>query len=144
MAPQTAELTGRAVVTLSGGGVPGARPAHTAANFNDVGSVGIDAGHPVETVSAQVGEATALGKELFQRVQHLGGPVFGVRASNQDFVVGKEAGAFVVEVFVGGDVVGEVLLFEPVNQVEVGAQIARAVCQDLAVVGTHVDERAQA
>ena len=63
-------------------------------------------------------------------------------AAGQDDLVGAEQiGPVEVQVFVGDDVVGELFLLQPLDQVQVGGEVASAGVQPGAVLRPHVHDR---
>ena len=114
------------VVVFAGFGLPGADAALGAAQLDDVGKLGHAGDAPVESVAAEIGELAPGVGVVLQRVQRAKRVVFGVRAGEHG-AVGREQGvALVVEVFIGDDVEGDALGFEPGEQMRVGGVVPQA------------------
>src|SRR5690606_21296895 len=79
VAPQSAALVADAQCFFAdaAGRGPG---AGIAANFDDAGIVLSYTGHPIETVAAEIHQATAGVEPMIAGVEHGSGPVFRMRA----------------------------------------------------------------
>ena len=65
-------------------------------------------------------------------------------AGENDLIRRQEAGPFPVQIFIGGDVVGEREAVEPLDQVEIGREVSWRGGEILGCLGAHGDDRAQA
>ena len=75
--------------------------------------------------------------------EHVGGPVLGVGAGEDDVVGGQQVSAFGVQVVVGDDVDFVAGSFEPVDEIEVGGEAGGGGPDAVAELGAHVEDGAK-
>src|SRR5262245_29819817 len=103
MPPETAELTGRRVIVLTGERLPASRPGLPSPHLDDPRGFRMHAGDPIPAVAAEVHAATALCHVALEAGAHRGGPVLRMAARDDAAVSREQSLALSVEVLVGKD-----------------------------------------
>ena len=140
VAPDAAGLSGGGQLLLAGMRVPGPAPGQPPADLDDPRLDRVPGRGPVEAVAAQVHQPPAARGVGLQGVQHRARPVLGVAAGDDRLVARQPVGAAEVQVLVGEHVVGEALLLEPVDHVQVEGVAPRASRHPVPVGGPHRDD----
>ena len=125
-APEPAVGAVEGLPVLAGLGRPGADAGLGAADLDRRGVLRVQRHPPVEAVAAEVEEVPAAASVARERVERLARVVLGVRAGRHRPVGGEAGDAFLVQLAIGDDVVGDALRVQPGDQVAVGLEVAQA------------------
>ena len=125
--PQSAVLATPLVVGLAGLRHPGSRTVFGPPHLHHALMVAIEGDAPVKAVTAHVEKAAALLQPTLESVEHSRRPVLGVGTGHDGAIATQELASLLIEILVGGDVVGDALALEPRGEPGIGREPPRNV-----------------
>jgi hypothetical protein len=96
--PVPTQLSGRAVMKFPGFRLPRAGPVVSTSHLDDVRTLSMHTGDPIEAVSPKVHDASTGVDPAFDCFEDLAGPIFGMTTRDEDLVAFEEVSPLFMEI----------------------------------------------